>query len=199
MTLYLGTDPANHPNVQNLIHYPVIKIEPLQVPLHIWDDFRDFTHLLFTSKNGVSIFFDQLKQPIQSQRIIAIGEATAAKLRELGHPPQWIAKDESQEGVIELLKMLDLDNGYVLYPRSTLARKKLEDFLIKRGIRHQVCDLYDTVLQKPHPIPSLDAVQEIVFTSPSTVKGFIAAFGELPKGKKLTCIGPVTENELKKY
>jgi len=71
--------------------------------------------------------------------------------------------------------------------------------MVARGVRHQVCDLYQTVFQKPGPLPDLSKVDEIIFTSPSTIKGFIAAFGAIPTNKKLTCMGPITEEELKKF
>jgi uroporphyrinogen-III synthase len=198
MSLYLGTDPSNYSHLQDLIHYPVIKTVPLPIPQHLWDDFADYTHILFTSKNAVAIFFEQLKQPLEGKQIIAIGTATAAKLAEYGCTANFVADDESQEGVIELLNQQDLTHAYIFYPRSSIARKNLEHFLMRRHVRHQVCDLYDTHLQKPEPVPDLSKVQEIIFTSPSTVKGFLAAFGALPKDKKLTCIGAITEAELNK-
>ncbi|HUD01320.1 MAG TPA: uroporphyrinogen-III synthase [Rhabdochlamydiaceae bacterium] len=195
MKLYLGTDPEN---TEGLIHYPVIKTVPLEIPSHIREDFPDYTHILFTSKNAVAIFLTQF-QRLEKKQIIAIGKSTAAKLTQEGFAPHFIASDESQEGVIELLKAQDLHDAYIFYPRSTLARKKLEKFMVDRGIRHQVCDLYETVFQKPKPFPDFSTIDEIIFTSPSTVKGFIAAFGAISSNKKLTCIGPITEEELKKF
>jgi uroporphyrinogen-III synthase len=56
--------------------------------------------------------------------------------------------------------------------------------------------LYDTVTQKLEPKPDLNHVQEIVFTSPSTVLAFLEIFGALPKGKKLIAIGPITQQQL---
>jgi uroporphyrinogen-III synthase len=197
MKLYLGTDPENC-DLKDLVHYPIIKTVPLEVPSHIWEDFAEYTHILLTSKNAAAIFLTQLKdKSLKNKKIIAIGKSTAAKLTQEGFAPHLVAQDESQEGVIELLKTQDLHDAYIFYPRSTLARKKLESYLIARGIRHQVCDLYETVFQKPDPFPDFAQIDEIIFTSPSTVKGFIAAFGAIPSNKILTCIGPVTEEELK--
>jgi uroporphyrinogen-III synthase len=138
------------------------------------------------------------KSLLRNKQLVAIGKSTAAKLTQAGYAPHLICQDESQEGMIELLKTQDLHNAYLFYPRSLLARKKLERYLVNRGVRHQTCDLYETVFQKPVPVPDLTQVDEIIFTSPSTVKGFMAAFGAIPSNKKLTCIGPITEEELKK-
>ncbi len=197
--LYLGTDPENFLDKESLIHYPVIKTIPLEIPCHIWECFTDYTHVLFTSKNAVAIFLAALKdsEGLKKKQLIAIGKSTASKLAQAGYTPHFIAQEESQEGIIELLKTQDLHDAYIFYPRSSLARKKLEHYMRRRGIRHQICDLYETVFQKPEPVPDLDQIEEIIFTSPSTVKGFIAAFGSIPTNKKLTCIGAITEEELK--
>jgi uroporphyrinogen-III synthase len=199
MKLYLGTDPENC-ELKDLIHYPIIKTIPLEIPSHLWEDFAEYTHILLTSKNAVAIFLSQLKdkEALQDKKIIAIGKSTAAKLTGEGFAPHLIAEDESQEGMIELLKTLDLHDAYIFYPRSSLARKKLEHYMVGIGVRHQICDLYETVFQKPEPSPDFSKIDEIIFTSPSTVKGFIAAFGAIPSDQKLTCIGPITEEELKK-
>jgi uroporphyrinogen-III synthase len=201
--LYLGTDPSSYQHLDGLVHYPVIKTVPLEIPPHLWDDFPDYSHILFTSKNSAAIFLDALKktpwtlEELKKKTLVAVGRSTAAALAASGCAPQLVAEQEMQEGVIEILQSQELTGAYIFYPRSTLARKNLENFLIEHEIRHQVCDLYETVFQKPGPLPDLSEFQEIIFTSPSTVKGFLALFGALPRDKTLTCIGPITEAELK--
>jgi len=196
--LYLGTNPENYQYIEGMVHYPIIQTVPLEVPTHLLDDFPKYTHILFTSKNGVRIFFQAFKGSLERKQIVAIGKSTAAALLQEGHQPDHVASQESQEGVIELLEAQDLSVAYIFYPRSSLARKNLENFMLERRIRHQICDLYTTVFEKPDPLPDLRQFDEIIFTSPSTVKAFLAAFGSIPPDKKLTSIGPITEEELKK-
>ncbi len=198
LVLYLGIDPSSYQHIEGLLHYPIIRTIPLEVPQHILDDFSEYTHILFTSKNTVSILFNKFKS-LEGKQLIAIGKSTAAKLEQAGWKPDSIAEQESQEGVIELLRKQDLSDAYLFYPRSSLARKKLEFYMIERGIRHQICDLYETVFQQPGPLPDLSTIKEIIFTSPSTVKGFLSAYGSIPHDKKLTCIGEITEAELKRH
>jgi uroporphyrinogen-III synthase len=204
--LYLGTDPTqfesqNRPS-GHLIHYPVIKIVPraLESPelKQAYDEFEAYTHLLFTSKNAVKVFFGHLCPNLSAKITIAIGEVTAAHLRVQGVQPQFIAQDETQEGVIQLLNQLDLNNAYFFMPRSSLSRPLLTNFFKEHQIRHQACDLYDTVTQILEPRPDLNRIDEIIFTSPSTVNAFLEIFGKLPKGKKLTAVGPITEQALLK-
>ncbi len=198
-TLYVGTDPSGYNNV---VHFPVIEVVPRA--LHskqmraAWDDFTGYTHILFTSKNTVTFFFDALQHlslPLalmKEKKVIAIGNATASSLINQGLFPFAVAAEEMQEGVIKLFNQVDLSDSYLFYPRSSLARKRLEMYFIQRQVRHQICDLYDTTLRKVDNVPSLDPFDEIIFTSPSTVKAFIEIFGKIPKGKKITAAGPIT-------
>lgn len=208
--LYLGTDPTQFESQGrsdgHLIHYPVIKIvpRPLDEPelKQAFDDLDAYTHLIFTSKNAVKIFFSHLaslNKPIDTlkeKRIIAIGLVTAAHLSAQGCPATDISTEETQEGVVKLLNTMDLDDAYLFLPRSSLSRPILANFFKERELRYQACDLYDTVSHCIQPKPDLDQIDEIIFTSPSTVQAFLEIFGALPKGKKCLAIGPITEQTL---
>lgn len=194
--LYLGTDPtsfeAQGHTDGHLIHYPVIKIVPRSIDLEL----EHFTHIIFTSKNAVKVFFSQFK--VENKTIIAIGKVTAAHLNMRGVKPHHVAENETQEGVVELLKTLPLQGAYFFLPRSSLSRPVIVQFFEEKQIRFHACDLYDTVAQCLEPKPDLETVDEIVFTSPSTVDAFMSIFGVLPTGKKLIAIGPVTEESLRR-
>lgn len=108
-----------------------------------------------------------------------------------------LAPTATQEGVIELLQCLDLSSAYLFWPRSALARPVIADYLTRRGVSFHALDLYDTRPQAPLPLPNLDDFDEIVFTSPSTVKAFLTIFGSLLGGAKtLTPTGPITKEAL---
>ena len=194
-TLYLGLDPKNYPHQDSLVHYPVIRTvrleeDALRTAETLWPA---FTHVVFTSQMAVAYWHIQLKDKV----FIAIGEATAAAVRIKGAIP-LVAFQATQEGVIEFLSGMDLREAFLFLPRSRLARSALTDYLDRSRIRHFALDLYDTVFQKPEPVPNLTEFGEIVFTSPSTVEGFLKIFGKLPRDKKLTAIGPITKSALQK-
>jgi uroporphyrinogen-III synthase len=188
--LYLGLDPTRFVADKPIFHYPVIKIKRLLVAKPL--DWPEVTHLLFTSRSSVFHwdFFE-------GKQILAIGEATAELLRLRGENP-LVASEATQEGMVALLRTLDLQGAYLLWPRSTKARNVLANYLESLGssVRFSPIDLYETHYQKLEPVPSLDEVEEIVFTSPSTVEGFLRIYGSLPKNKQLTAIGPITERAL---
>lgn len=192
-TLYLGIDP---PVDREVVHYPVIHIVPT-----INDQVRDvvarlptYSHLLFTSKTAVRIFLT-ITSPTHL-RILCIGRKTGAELNARGFQPARIADDETSEGVVSLLEDEDLENGHLLWPHSALSRPVIGDYLQNRGVPFTECHLYTTQSQRPEPIPNLNDFDEIVFTSPSSVDGFLAIYGSLPRDKVLTAIGPITKSKL---
>jgi uroporphyrinogen-III synthase len=205
--LYLGTDLEHFAQKDaSIIHYPVIAISPRSIDhpeiVNAYRELPHYSHLLFTSKNGVRVFSAHLQQlgyaanRFDDQTLIAIGASTAHALKSHFRVPDHIAEHETQEGLIALLKSLSLDQAYFFLPRSSLSRPHLLTFLQKKKIRCLAVDLYDTLLQKLEPIPDLSSIDEIVFTSPSTVRGFLQIFGHLPKDKQLRAIGPITARAL---
>lgn len=207
--LYLGTDPTaflEKTGPCRLVHYPVIAIVPrsLEQPeiYSVFQGLSRFTHILFMSKNGVEVFCAHLKalqMSLEEKRIIAIGSVTAKHLAKHQIIADDIALEERQEGVIKILRSLgkSLDSAQLLLLRSSISRPLISNYLKEKGIPHQICDLYDTVSCSQEPKPDLTEIDQIVFTSPSTVRAFLELFGELPEDKKLVAIGPITERFLK--
>jgi len=197
-TLYLGLDPKNFRCSGTLLHYPVIRTAPIESSdrrkaLELWSE---FTHVIFTSQTAVKYWENDLRGKI----VIAIGEATADSLRKRGIEP-LVAPQSTQEGVVQLLEVLlqagKLQDPFVFFPHSTLSREVFPQFLQRSKIRFFGLALYETILQKIEPVPDLSEVGEIVFTSPSTVMGFLAIYGAIPLDKKLTSIGPITEKAVR--
>ncbi|MBI2742853.1 MAG: uroporphyrinogen-III synthase [Chlamydiales bacterium] len=201
-TLYLGTSPAHFASEGHLIHYPVIKVVP-RSPNHpeiaqAFENLSSCTHIIFTSKNTVAVFLQQVeREKLEGKCIIAIGRVTAAHLNLQKVRVDHVAEQESQEGIIALLETLDLKGANIFMPRSSLARPQIVHFLQEKGVNYTAVDLYDTVVQRLEPTPELRDFDEIIFTSPSTVHAFKEIFGHLPKDKKLIAIGPITEEALR--
>ncbi|MGL5263146.1 MAG: uroporphyrinogen-III synthase [Candidatus Rhabdochlamydia sp.] len=201
--LYLGTDPSSYKCEGQIIHYPVIKIVPrnnLSIKV-AYSQLSTYTHLLFSSKNAVQVFFQQLdrfgisKKFLEKITISAIGTVTASHVKKYA-PCHFIAEEETQEGMVALLKLQSLENAQFFFPRSSLSRNVIIDFFQKNNILFQDCFIYDTVVQKNQPVPNLEEIDEIVFTSPSTIRAFLEIFPVLPLHKKLLTIGPITQKTL---
>ncbi len=190
MILYLGLDPSRYEADGPLLHYPVIATKRL--PFLFPSDWPEATHLLFTSRSAVFHW-----EHFEGKEILAIGEATAQPLRDRGLNP-LVASDATQEGMVALLNRFDLRGTYLVWPRSSKSRNVLTDYLqaLAPLTKFLPIDLYETCYQRFMPIPPLESITEIVFTSPSTVEGFLRIYGSLPKDKKLTPIGPITKRAI---
>jgi uroporphyrinogen-III synthase len=193
--LYLGTKVPSHFLPGEVIHYPVIRLIPKS--LSDLSDLSQFSFVLFTSKNAARIFCELCSQSQITDlqgKCISIGPATTKALLEQGLSPCLEAKISTQEGLWDTLcQTVDLEGKFLLYPRSSLARKFLSTQLQKHKIACRIIDLYDVDFIEPFTFTSWEEIGEIVFTSPSTVEGFFRIFSHIPPQIKVTWQGPVTK------
>jgi uroporphyrinogen-III synthase len=204
--LYLGSDPTHFrcASAQSvIIHYPVIEIVPRELSLlRAYEQWSSYTHILVTSKNTVWVLFAHLRalgiNPLcPTKTWIAVGSVTAEHLKRRGATQIEVASLETQEGLVDLLKTLDLDGALLFIPHSSLSRSVLEDSVRSAGTPYVACAIYDTCFVAKEPKPHWTDFDEVVFTSPSTVQGFVAAFGCLPQENICSAIGPITANALR--
>lgn len=193
---------------------PAIKI----LPPPSWKDLdkaikniSGYDWILFTSVNGAKYFFERLYfagkdvRTLGSVKIGAIGPKTKEALIERGISPDLIPDDYLSEGIVESLKGHHIDGKKVLLPRPAIAGKYLPAKLKEMGAIVDEVEAYRTVKPDDNQ-KKLDILLEgekidvITFTSPSTVKNFMAMFRDRPVFGKISksiiaCIGPVTEQE----
>lgn len=204
--LYLGSDPSQFrcTHAQSVVvHYPVIEIAPRDLSLiRAYEQWASYTHIIVTSKNAVWVLFAQLAalgiHPLcPAKTWIAVGNVTAEHLKRRGAMQIEVASLETQEGIVDLLKTLDLEEASLFIPHSSLARSVLEDSVRSAGIPYVASAIYDTLFIAKEPRPHWKDFDEVVFTSPSTVQGFFAAFGCLPEENICSALGPITAKALR--
>ncbi len=205
--LYLGLNPSHYQKERPMVHCPVIKIVPRSKECpeirEVFSKIEEYSHIVFTSKNGVRIFFDCLeafghdREKLKSAVVIAVGRITALCLEKEGLSANYVAGNECQEGIIDILSEIDLEGANILLPRSSIARPLLSEYLEEHKIKHQICSLYDTITHRPDELPNLNDVGEIIFTSPSTVDAFFEIFDRVPEDIQLTALGPITRKALR--
>jgi uroporphyrinogen III methyltransferase / synthase len=204
------------------VYFPVIEIRPIEDNTSLdqaLSKLNCYDWIVFTSVNGVDVFFQRLKNTIETQRnkekiqtlslhdsvahphFAAIGPKTAEALRVRGIEPFFVPEEFVAEAILPGLG--DLRGRWVLLPRAEIARKALPEAIAKAGgIAHEIA-VYYTLPAEPDP-KGLGAlilgVDWITFTSPSTVQNFIHVVREhgfdpfnLPGRPKIACIGPITE------
>jgi len=205
--LYLGTDPTHYATVKEMIHYPIIDMTPRDFRSFSiaaqFADMREYTHIIFTSKTAVHVFMEAMEfyhiplDSLKNVQWICIGASTDNVLRQYGIKSSSLAQEETQDGVIKLIDLLNLEDAYLFYPRSSRARPTLSCYLKIRQLRHQICDLYDTKAVASLQRLDLTQVDEVVFTSPSTVEAFFEMQLTIPPFLKFTPIGPITAEAIK--
>lgn len=166
----------------------------------------EFDWVIFTSANGVRVFFERL-QTLQRDirawhraRLAAIGPQTARALRAFGVQVEVIPADFRAEGLLDSLAVESLAGQRVLLPRAGGAREILPDELRRRGALVEEVVTY--VSRAPATAEAdfatwLDrGVDVVTFTSSSTVEQFARILGpRLPEAVRSTTfasIGPVT-------
>ncbi len=170
----------------------------------------DYGWVVFTSVNGVEMFFDRVEnadldaRALAGAKVAAIGPATAARCIERGIRPDYVPEEYRAEGVLEGFLERGVGEGTkVLVPRALEAREVLPDTLRERGAVVDVVPVYRTelgtgggsVLERLAD----GSVDVVTFTSSSTVRNFV----ELAKGLDLAeamkdvlvaSIGPITSD-----
>lgn len=190
-TLYLGLHVPKNDLNHKYIHAPLIKIAPKKIEKI--PDVGSFSYFIFTSQSTVDLFFQMISpEAMANKTVISVGKKTTQKLETLGIKVTITAKSETSEGIVEEMHGIDLSNSRIFWPHSALSRSVISDYLTGEGIKFEEWILYDTVFNENVPLTQLDTVEEIIFTSPSTVDAFLHFYKELPKNKILTPIGSVT-------
>ena len=154
--------------------------------------------VVFTSPTGVARFFEHLRDTrcLGGVRVAAIGPGTAEALAERSVVADLMPEQYVAESLLEALVGEDglIRPGRVLIPRAESAREVLPDGLAAAGWQVDVVPAYKTVT----PPPDRDAailladVEAITFTSSSTVKNFVDAYGADLVPEVVATIGPVT-------
>ncbi len=200
------------------IEFPSIKIEKVDDLTPLYDSFKEidiYNWLLFTSVNGVDIFFDEIRKQDMDIRILkgikigAIGAATRDRIESYGLKVDLVPDEYKAEGILEKLSKVINPEDRILLPRAKGARKILPQTISSWGAYVNEINIYEA---KTAALVSEDILQEIktgtfdyiTFTSSSTVNNFVDLIGEgnikeLDKKVKVACIGPITADKAKEY
>ena len=185
---------------------PVIRIDPLegddQVEAAI-GSLSEYDWIVFTSSYAVTNWWRLVSaspRPLgKGTRVAAVGPGTAAALEEKGVQVEVVPEEYEKAKLVEALG--NVQGLRILLPRGELAGPALARSLEEQGALVDDVLIYQTVLVEPDQeqtdqlAAGMDAV---LFTSSSTVKGFVAALDRAlltPSdldGVTMACIGPAT-------
>ncbi len=183
-TLYVGLDAPS-----GSLHVPLIEIIPKQISSLP----ENITHFIITSKTTVRLMHSLLPK---DGKYLSVGNATSLCLKELGIKDIISAKKECQEGIIEEIKKLSLEDPHFYYPHSSLARPALIKYLDEMGYRYTQEIAYETHFKAPFQQIDFSTISDIHFSSPSTVDAFFHFFGKPQEHIRIHAIGPVTQERI---
>ncbi|MFH1836860.1 MAG: uroporphyrinogen-III C-methyltransferase [Candidatus Omnitrophota bacterium] len=185
-------------------HVPFIKIQPAndykKFDMHV-KNIEDFDWIVFTSRYGVKYFFDRLRKiqldarKLCRVKIAVIGKSTQKKLSEYFLEADLIPREESSTGLIKAFRKIDLKDKKVFIPRSNISDKGMTKTLKTLGANVTASVAYRNVMPDDLPELDLNDFDEIMFTSPSTVRNFKEKYKKIPKKIKVSYIGDVTLEE----
>ena len=202
------------------IEAPLIRIEPATdpAPLRAAAAAADaFDWIVFSSANAAHAFMVAVHEnggdarSLKGPRLVAVGTATADRLRRYGIKVDMIPGEFRAEAVVAAIRAAGPVEGQrVLVPRADIAREVLTEQLRQAGANVTDVVAYRTVLNDtPHEHDPdvyrllLDGrIDVVTFTSPSAVRSFVRIYGAEPaadllKHTVVAVIGPVTAETAK--
>jgi uroporphyrinogen III methyltransferase/synthase len=192
------------------ISFSLIRTENLHNPSlkTALDEIGSYSWIIFTSANGVTCFFDELKILRKDIRDFAhihfavIGEGTKKALEDRGIYSDFIPLAYSSEDMAKAILPLLGEDDRVLMLRAQEANEVLPRTFSEAGVAYTNISLYHTVrdYRKADELNRLiGMVDYITFASSSAVKAYVDMVEDLKKVKaKYISIGPVTTKTAEK-
>ena len=163
-----------------------------------------FDWVVFTSTNGVEFFFQRLNavgldtRSIGTVKVAAIGQTTAEKLKTFGVLVDMQPNLESSIGLLDEFKKVSVKGKSILLVRPKVGSSMLLDGLADADAAIEAVVVYRNVDIEPEET-DFDFIDQILFTSGSTIRAFLKLYGSVPDGVKVYCLGQPTLNEAKKH
>jgi uroporphyrinogen III methyltransferase/synthase len=197
-----------------VIEAPAIAIEPPAdfAPLDsALSRLSTYDWILFTSAHGVEAFFDRLKEirpeeRLSTQRVAAVGPATAESLRDHGLAADLVPGKFVAEEVFRALRSRDnVAERRFLFPAADIAREALPELLRGAGASVEVVVAYRTVpaagdvMSRMSSLVARGEVDLVTFTSASTARSFFSQVEARTLGGRTQAasIGPRTSAALR--
>ncbi len=192
-----------------VLELPAIRTAPLKDQsklYHVFEKLDTYQWVAFTSPTGVKVFFEEMKKTKTDVRkmcnvkIAAIGKGTQKALEERSLFPDLIPQVYDGETLGRELCQLCAGGEHILIPRAAMGNQEIIKALSEKSdIVIDDIPTYDTFYETQEVIDQKKAMEagEIscaVFTSASTVRGFVQATPGLDYTKvRAACIGKQTK------
>ena len=168
----------------------------------------EYPWAVFTSPNGVEIFFDYLKnlkfdvRKLACLQFAVIGTGTAAALEKRGIYASFLPEKYDVESLAKGLCETVKKEEKILILRAEQGSEILTEVFDAEGMTYTDVKIYDILVDEDKRRAANEKAKEmdfITFASGSGVRGFLENGGSIPVGTKAVCIGSSTAKMLKKY
>lgn len=197
-----------------VLELPAIETRPLQDQTQLGEAMKRldvYDWVVFTSPTGVRVFFEEMRRAgcdirrLGQAKIAAIGSGTKKALESRGLFVDLMPEIYDGEALGEALAAIINPGERILIPRARKGNRQLVDLLQEAGGRVEDIPTYDTcythssVIQESEEFTNGN-IQCAVFTSASTVKGFVEGTPGLDYTKvTAACIGRQTKAAADSY
>lgn len=166
-----------------------------------------YTWLVFTSANGVRLFFQEMLQSGMDYRLLGhmkfavIGDGTGRELAHYGFLQDYMPDSFCAEALGRGLTSILTGSDRILIPRSKGGSPILTSILDEAGIDYDDIVLYQV---EGRPVSEQNSFDYITFASASGVRAYLSGGLNVNPGQrtgrtKLVCIGDITAEELRKH
>jgi uroporphyrinogen-III synthase len=193
-----------------VVSVPSLVIEPYTVSTELMraalPRLPEVTHVAVASRHAVEAFAAYLQRHAAVcpalARWVAVGPATAAAVQRAfpQATPPLLASPHTAEGLLQTLLSLPLPaHTTFLLPAAQQGRALLRDGLLARGLDVIWLPVYATHSEKSgaKPVTLPQVVHSVVFSSPSSVRGFLAQY-QMPQHAAVCSMGPSTSDALRR-
>jgi len=205
--LFVGTSPEKYRHLGTIVHRPLIKLVGLEDYSEadgILGRLNDYDWVVFTSRNGVRYFFERLNalgldgRAFGPAKAAVIGATTAAELKSYGILADIQPKEETSAGLLEEFRKIPVGKKRILLVRPQAGADTLPQGLAGLGAICEQVAVYRNVEVEPDDV-DFDFIDQVLFTSGSTVRAYVKHFGAVPAGIRVFCLGPPTLAEAVKH
>ena len=192
-----------------VLELPAIRTAPLADQSALYAALKrldSYQWIVFTSPTGVKVFFEEMKKArvdvraLGTVKLAAIGKGTKKALEERGLFVDLMPETFDGASLGKALCEVCKGEERILIPRAKIGNHEiLEELQKKPGLQISDIATYDTFYEKQEIIDQKKEFEEgaidcAVFTSASTVKGFVEATPGLDYRKvRAACIGKQTK------
>lgn len=200
----------------DVIELPTIEIQPAS-PERLRSGLGGLSAadwVVFTSSNGVDIFFDALhatgrdSRALSGRKVAAVGPATALSLSQHGITADLLPDQSTGRKLLEKLLEASTEGQVFFLWRAAAARRELADGLVREGREVLEVAAYEAVCPEEFDAEVVRCLKDkcpsaVLFSSASTAANFCDILGrqealDLMRAAKVVSIGPVTTQALRR-